>query len=485
MPEVLRLPVMVPYYSHRQAPDLALEQPGKPTPSYGSRAAKWQKCAFDQLENTFWFGGRKCRWPQKRPERFVLMPQLTLENVKMFLVHYHGSLKKAFDYMDFIKNGTISPMEWSESVWGMIRSKRGHEMDQYNFTELPRKQFDAMMTKIFRTIDFDRSGEITFDELSRAHDEVFNNPHMFTEQRAKEKEASMMKPSEKNKGDDDNQSLGASTTNLAGRGEANTIDDALLTDEERNLRDFTAILLSKYENFDAAFRQLDNNNNGDLSQGEFQAACVRIRFDGDWREIFKYLLGENDRSYLVKSDFKVLVRPPKRLIDAAKKASDDFKNYSKFNVERAEMAPNALLPRHVIQRRNDPTLDKDLGTFSRLPCRRLDNLFHPSEIPGTDPQNFEKSMGPGRYLLPSDEDFAAYLEKEKNMSAAEKKKKKVSRKGKQLGGAQASFMEEVEPLSPTTAGGASPLDSDVDSPTLSLGRSPSVGKKNQVWNKYF
>ncbi|CAD7933162.1 unnamed protein product [Amoebophrya sp. A120] len=472
MPEVLRLPAMIPYYCHRQAPDpitVNLEtqssssSSSKKKESYGSRIAKQQKCAFDNLEQAYWFGGRDERFRTKRPERFVMLPQLTLENVKLFLVHYHGSLRNAFNAMDFIRNGSISPMEWSESVWGMIRSKRGHDMDQHNFTELPRRQYDIMMNKLFRLIDFDGSGEISFDEFSNAHDEVFHNPHMFTNQRDKEMEEALHATTladeleEQRRKDHMRSEMGntrssktVSNEELLLRGLSQ--EEIEIDEDEKNRRAFTAVLLSKYENFDEAFKQLDVNNSGGLSPVEFQTACQRIRFEGEWRPIFQHLDQDKDGEVL-KSDFTILVRPPKKAIDAARKASEDFRNYSKFNAEKGTMKPESLLPRHVYFRRNLPHLDKQLGTFSRLPCRRMDTAFQPSELPGTDTMNYSPDLGPGSYILPWDEDFEYGKEKKS-------KAKLVGRVTKSAGN---SPSDDSEPVGSST--------------TSSRGRPP--------FNKYF
>ncbi len=81
-----------------------------------------------------------------------------------------------------------------------------------------------------------------------------------------------------------------------------------IDEDEKNRRAFTAVLLSKYENFDEAFKQLDVNNSGGLSPVEFQTACQRIRFEGEWRPIFQHLsCAKVSYSYKCKSCITKLV----------------------------------------------------------------------------------------------------------------------------------------------------------------------------------
>merc|ERR550514_233361 len=109
-----------------------------------------QNRGYDDRRQFYWFGGPEQRWrrhwlPQDENEDEV--PELTLEELKLFLTNRFGTLRIAFDHLDFIKNGKISAIEWQEGLFNLLygsyssSGKKG-KTKRYHLSNVPRWMFN-------------------------------------------------------------------------------------------------------------------------------------------------------------------------------------------------------------------------------------------------------------------------------------------------------------------------------------------------------
>lgn len=150
---------------------------------------------YDDRRQFYWFGGHEQRWRHHwlpRDEDEDEVPELTLDELKLFLTNKFGTLRIAFEHLDFIKNGKISAIEWQEGLFNLLygsyssaSGKKG-KAKRYHLSNVPRWMFNEQMKKIFAVIDKDGSGEISYDEFSKAQDRVNEFPHAASRRRKEE-----------------------------------------------------------------------------------------------------------------------------------------------------------------------------------------------------------------------------------------------------------------------------------------------------------
>merc|ERR1719431_2099461 len=86
---------------------------------------------------TPWFGYSQQRWNQHwlpKHEETVTCPEPTLDEIRHMLTNKFGTLTVAFDYLDFVKNGKISALEWSQGLFNLFygTSKATHDRPSEN-----------------------------------------------------------------------------------------------------------------------------------------------------------------------------------------------------------------------------------------------------------------------------------------------------------------------------------------------------------------
>lgn len=184
------------------------------------------------------------------------------------LVMKYGSLAKAFRQMDLNRNGSLSCIEFQEGC-------RANNIDITSG--------DA--AKLFRLFDGDRSGEITVAEFTGSR-LLRADPEAEAQAEAKSQAAKKAEMEAKAK------STGTSAS-----------DRRNFTGDPADPETFWAFLRLFFPekapglSYARAFRQIDINKNGDLSQSEFVAGLQSIKFPGQrwqWKKLFFTLDDDQD-----------------------------------------------------------------------------------------------------------------------------------------------------------------------------------------------
>lgn len=417
--------------------------PAKSTPQVPEGAAqRWPNIchlagsglpeSLDDRRHAHWFGYRELRWRKPwallNAEEPRDVPVLTLGDIKLFLTNRFGSLKVAFEKLDFFQDRRLSILEWQDGLFNLFASAAGEKYDRYRVSCEPRSAFNARMKKIFQTMDSDGDGLVSFEDLTRENLEPSETAREFKRRQTRELIAG--------KGEQGLQFLKRRDTlgrldpailTLAPRDEwvtdgilhEDAADDESASDGSSRvmppsggketsdlLRDFANVLIQTYPSIQAAFESWDDSSNGQLSMSEFVCgARNKMRFAGDLRAVFKEI--DTSRNGIISaSEFKVLRQLGRR--DAH--VSDDLIVKTRKDVVSARRmrspitgpglhARGACLDSIQLGRPYGERVSSSAGfhSFPRSATGRLDSLLHPYEIPGVDPENFAPRHGPGSF----------------------------------------------------------------------------------------
>ncbi|CAE8630036.1 unnamed protein product [Polarella glacialis] len=402
---------------HQVLPNRATPQP------YDGSQLRWPhpQCGgppdhLDGRRHANWFGYRQLRWakhwlplPEKIPDA---VPELSLADCVHLLTMQHGSLKAAFKKLDFFQDGKISATEWQEGIYQLILRGSSVEFMRFKMLLQHRSSFDARAMKLFLQMDKDKNGLVSFEEMGATKDEPSESPWEFSKRRLEETSAAR----------EADEMVAAKTLSrrsvprpLASGLSIDTMDMTLPLGLDFKLkasigptvsdvlRCFTAVLMTRFPNLDQAFAFFDHNESGILGMQEFVQGAKDLRFGLDAKAVFKELDTNRDGA-ISKAEFKLL-----RNIDVEKDEAIVFKTKRETVVERKLRSPIQATSQF---KRGDCLdaihIDRPHGehvssaahyyTFPRLPTGRLDDLLHPNELPGFDPQNFTKEVGPGYTL---------------------------------------------------------------------------------------
>jgi len=253
----------------------------------------------DLRRHAYDFGHRPQRWQPPKQQHGVgaeIVPELSLDELKNYLTKQYGSLKRAFDVMDFFKDGQISAIEWQEGMYNTLAGAFGKEDHKFRTAIVPRKQFNARMQHMFAIMDQDCNGLISFDELSRPYFEPEESSHNFTRRRKLERDTHT-----------EEKQVALSRSMLTGSMEARRKGPPPHHEEKRDgaptpLRDFAVYLLNAFKDVNAAFSEFDVAANGQLNLAEFVEGARRIKYKGDAEEIF-LLLDQGQTGTVGKEDW--------------------------------------------------------------------------------------------------------------------------------------------------------------------------------------
>jgi Ca2+-binding EF-hand superfamily protein len=314
-------------------------------------------------------------------------PEMTLEEVRTFLTKRYGSLSKAFSVMDFFTDGTISAVEWREGVYNALSSSYGTDLAKYRMAICPRRLFNERMQKLFVEMDEDANGLIDFAEFTRAYLAPEETSRAFTLRREIEKSAH----AQEKKVAKDRKLTIAKIKELPEQ-----------RDDMSVLKDFAMHLLRSFKDVNEAFAALDLDGNGQLSLAEFKDGARRIKYRGNYAEVFK-LLDHSNTGTINKTELRHL-----RMLPAEAKKAGTLCTFTKKNVQSAirirspiqnppKHCAGLTLPSSDVVRPLGQNTHTAAGfhTFGRAPTGRLDDLAHPEEYPGTDPDKFCQEHGPG------------------------------------------------------------------------------------------
>lgn len=372
---------------------------------------------MDDRRHANWFGYRRQRWaehwlPEEEDDEPV--PEMTLDEVRMFLTNRFGTLKKAFEHLDFIKNGKISAIEWQEGLFSLLYSSYGqhHKSEgtnasKYHLSKVPRWMFNERMMKLYGQIDKDGNGEISYFELAEADGRLIDQVHAFTRRRnmetsAAEKERVLNLATEEVRKAEQEYAEAKEKEEE----EEEEEDEHDPTGIKKEVRTFTAFLLSRYPDVNKAFRAFDTNGNGSLSAIEFEAGAETCGYKGDCGKIYRYL--DEDKSANVQvSEFRKLLMPSKKtmrrvtlMLAEKRKSKLDALELRRGGIKTPDPYKRGLcLDDMDLHCKRGPHVGSSAGfyTMPRLPTRRMDppTSYHPNQLPGTDPDNFTKERGPG------------------------------------------------------------------------------------------
>jgi len=336
---------------------------------------------------------------------------LALSDIKAALTHHFGSLRVAYDHMDFFKDGNLSPIEWREGVFNIFHKIKGKDAVKYRSLCEPREVYNRRMQDIFRSVDTDGNGLISFEELAGNVQQPVERPKDFTQRRKWEMEAT--KTPDRGASVAELLALEAARANREATEKATMQQAAVTATGSELLRIFATLMLQKYKSVEEAFAAIDVNGSGALSMAEFaEGAKERVRFAGDAKAVFKEI--DVDGNGIVSlPEFTFLRALPK--VDFAKVEKLRVKTRKEIVADRRQRSPivdppplrrGACLASLGTQPLGEKTASSaSFFSFPRSATGRLDRLLHPEELPGVDPATFSKERGPG-YCRRGPEHFA-------------------------------------------------------------------------------
>eukprot|EP00927_Polykrikos_kofoidii_P067495 TRINITY_DN62988_c0_g1_i1.p1 TRINITY_DN62988_c0_g1~~TRINITY_DN62988_c0_g1_i1.p1 ORF type:complete len:665 (+),score=68.90 TRINITY_DN62988_c0_g1_i1:51-1997(+) len=387
--------------------------------------------SLDDRRHSHWFGYRELRWRKPwallNAEEPREIPVLTLDDIKLFLTARHGSLKVAFEKLDFFEDRRLSVVEWQDGLFNLFTTANDKKFSRYRACCQPRAAFNERMRKLFAMMDKDNDGLISFEELTRDHFEPGETARQFTLRKNREHVAGKETGFEFLKrtdtlgrldlaeiagepGCDEEeydlaQDYGGDSDSLS-TGSSQETSTAGVKPPSDLLRDFASVLIKSYPNIKAAFKSFDDSNNGQLSMSEFVGGAKnKLRFAGDLRAVFKEL--DTSRNGVISvSEFTVLRQLGRRdrcvgddMILKTRKDVVSARRMRSPITGPAKLERGECLDSHNLGRRFGERVSSSAGfySFPRSATGRVDPVLHPCEIPGVDPELFSQGHGPGSF----------------------------------------------------------------------------------------
>jgi len=355
------------------------------------------------------------------------VPEMNLDELRTFLVNRFGSLSKAFDSMDFFRDGQLSAIEWREGVFNTVQGSFGTDGHKYRMAIVPRRQFNARMQHLFALMDENCDGLINFDEFSRPYLEPEEGPHAFFRRRNAEKASH---GEEKKVALQRTMLTGTEATRRKGP-PAHYHDQAEPNSGPTPIRDFAVYIMKSFKDVNVAFAAFDVAGNGQLNLAEFLEGARRINYGCNAKEIFE-LLDEKNTGTISKNDLAKLRQlpiPPPPLAGTG----SAFSNLTMANLSMAASMTNmstltrydqlggtkkdATILRKINSGVKDPAphkcgltltatdIRRPMGesmrtasmfyTIPRTATGRMDFMLHANQLPGEDPEQFSAEHGPG------------------------------------------------------------------------------------------
>lgn len=347
---------------------------------------------------------------------------LTLTDVREGLTRHFGSLLIAFRHLDFFKDGLLSVLEWQDGVRTTFAKLPGEEGEAFRALCHPRDLYNRRMHAIFKSMDINADGLISYQEFSREFPDMVEAPHNFTMRRDKEKlqemtglvDAGDASPEARRSTLDafarrHDLRLSSAALTLAGFDpesaggvSASRGSGAKAAEGSEALRAFGTLLLERYPSVQVAFEAIDVNGNGQLSMAEFSEGCKqRVRFGGDAKAVFKEL--DTDGSgFIGIGEFRKLRGLRKVGSDVADKVRVRTKREitaARLRTDVADPAPHSrglsLDDLQTIPLGPRVSTHAGFHTFARSSTGRNDKSLHPELMPGFDPESYSGERGPG------------------------------------------------------------------------------------------
>lgn len=112
--------------------------------------------------------------------------QLTHEQIKILLTTAYGSLTRAFVELDFFNDGVLSLVELQEGLYQVLTKSKKPELAKYRMLCEVRAEFNERVEKIFRQMDVNGNGKVTYEEFARTRLQPMESQRQFTARRNSE-----------------------------------------------------------------------------------------------------------------------------------------------------------------------------------------------------------------------------------------------------------------------------------------------------------
>jgi len=400
-----------------------------PAPGYATGGALEPT---DDRQHAIWFGYRESRDKRmaglQSKDRDEPM-SITLDMVKEVLTSRYGSLIVAFKQLDFFQDRQLSPVEWREGLTKAFQMYNGPDFEKCRRMVEVKDIFNKRIMQIFHEIDEDHNELISFEEFSKPHIAVAETPMDFTRRRASEtlgarsphgstttRLGSTLEPKRQLAATLDSRTLsfGPRTPHAQDRRSSfggSTEDGSPQRAEMQGtakpkpqkegsemLKDFAALLISRFPNVEAAFRTMDVNNSETLTMNEFESgAKTQLHYYGDARAIFKELDRDGNGSLSLQEfvglrgleQVPVREEATRREIVAAMRMRSPIKGPG-IHARGICISGSSYNP--LTERTGSGA---GFHSFGREPTGRLDDLIHPNEFAGVDRDSFHTTTGPG------------------------------------------------------------------------------------------
>merc|ERR1712232_527136 len=289
----------------------------------------------------------------------------------------------------------------------------GKKYRRYRVACRPRSTFNRRMAILFRALDANNDGHVSFDEFCKAHNESVYPGREFTRRRMVEEidhKGEIARESFKRKGKEF-----VLTENEEDDSVESVFKERVFEDDSSEMpRRFAICLHEKFPNIRAAFEYFDDTNSGQVFIGDFLHHFSDLKFSsfvGDPKVIFE-ALDTNCGGALSFDKFcnlKKYIRTPAPEYNLEKKTNTASTMHQRNKEITSKRQMRSPIPKAKTFERGSTLhgthvshpLGERVGSsagfysFTRTTTGRLDKQLHPCDLPGYDSFNFSESRGPG------------------------------------------------------------------------------------------